>query len=105
MEVRVRVRNIGTRPGKQVVQLYAERPESVVDRPVRWLIGFGVVRAEPGETASVAMVVRDRALAHWTTDGWQVEPGKYTLRAAFSVSDPGQTLPIEAPIGVKEIPQ
>ena len=33
-------RTRGERDGKQVVQVYAERADSTVDRPVRWLVGL-----------------------------------------------------------------
>jgi beta-glucosidase len=36
----VEVRNTGTRPGREVVQVYASRPDSSVERPVKWLAGF-----------------------------------------------------------------
>ena len=40
--VRVTVTNTGDRAGKHVVQVYAERADSEVERPVRWLVGFAV---------------------------------------------------------------
>ncbi|MER6796320.1 glycoside hydrolase family 3 protein, partial [Amycolatopsis mediterranei] len=43
-EVVVEVRNTGERAGKHVVQVYAARPESAIDRPARWLAGFRAVR-------------------------------------------------------------
>ena len=48
-----RLTNTGDRAGKQVVQVYAERADSAVERPVRWLVGFAAVRAEAGETVTV----------------------------------------------------
>jgi beta-glucosidase len=86
----VPVRNVGDRAGKQVVQVYASRPDSTVDRPSRWLVGFAVVRAEAGAEAVAEVAVRRRALSYWA-DGWQDEPGAFTLRAAFSVEDAGVT--------------
>ncbi len=78
--------NTGDRAGKQVVQVYAERADSAVERPARWLVGFAVVRAEAGETVAVSIPVPARRLAHW--DGqWVVEPGAYTLRAGASVAE------------------
>ncbi len=80
------VTNTGERAGKQVVQVYAERGDSAVERPARWLVGFAVVRAEAGETVTVSVPVPARRLAHW--DGaWVVEPGTYTLRVGASVID------------------
>lgn len=84
--VRVTVTNTGGRPGKQVVQVYAERADSAVDRPVRWLVGFAVVRADAGETVVAEIPVSARRLAHWD-GGWQVEPGEFTLLAGSSVAD------------------
>ncbi|MBB4140799.1 beta-glucosidase [Microbacterium invictum] len=88
--VRVTLANTGHRAGKQVVQVYAERADSSVDRPVRWLVGFAVARSEAGESASVDIPVPSRALAYWD-DQWVVEPGAYTLRIGPSVED----LPLE----------
>jgi beta-glucosidase len=79
------VRNTGDRRGKQVVQVYASRPDSAVERPARWLAGFAVVHAEPGETVEVPVEVHPRALRHWVTGrGWAVEPGHVTLSVGSS---------------------
>jgi beta-glucosidase len=81
----VRLRNTGDRRGKQVVQVYASRPVSRVERPARWLAGFTVVTAEPGETVDVPVEVHGRALRHWVTgSGWAVEPGAVTLSVGAS---------------------
>jgi beta-glucosidase len=87
----VRVTNTGSRFGKQVVQLYASREESSIDRPVRWLVGFAPVRVEPGESAWVTIPVPARAFADWGVDaqgaaGWHYEPGVFRLHAGTSVS-------------------
>jgi beta-glucosidase len=87
----VEVANRGTRDGKQVVQVYAERPDSTVDRPVRWLVGFATARVDAGATAHVRVAVPMRMLAYWD-GGWRYEPGEYVLRAGTSVVE----LPLEA---------
>ena len=84
--VEVTLANTGEREGKQVVQVYAERADSTVDRPARWLVGFAVVHAEPGRTVTAAVPVPARRLAHWAGE-WLVEPGAYTLRVGSSVAD------------------
>ncbi len=84
--VTVTVTNTGDRAGKQVVQLYAERPDSAVERPARWLVGFAAVRAEAGESVSVSIPVPARRLAYWD-EKWVIEPGAYTLRVGASVAD------------------
>lgn len=88
----VTLTNTGARTGGQVVQVYAERADSAVDRPARWLVGFGVVRASAGETATVRVGVPARRLAHWD-GGWEVESGAFTLRVGASV--------VETPLSVE----
>ncbi|KTS02299.1 beta-glucosidase [Microbacterium testaceum] len=80
----VRLTNTGERDGRQVVQVYAERAESSVERPSRWLVGFATVTAAPGESVEARVTVPARRLAHW--DGaWVTEPGDFTLLAGASV--------------------
>ncbi|PZF83825.1 beta-glucosidase H [Jiangella anatolica] len=96
---RVTLTNTGTRPGKQVVQLYAERDESAVDRPVRWLVGWSVVRAAAGEHGVVDIPLPSRAFEHWDggrDGGWALEPGDVRLRAGVSVTD----LPLDVTVTV-----
>jgi beta-glucosidase len=95
--VSVDVTNTGKRSGKQVVQVYASRAESAIDRPVRWLVGFAAVTAAPGETVTAAVRVPARAFAHWTDNGWQYEPGDFTLQIGTSVSQ----LPLTTTVTVK----
>lgn len=89
VSVGVRVRNIGERAGREVVQVYAGRPGSAVERAEQWLAGFAVVDAAPGEEAEVSVTVPRRALEHWdvTTHAWALEAGTYTLRAGRSSGD------------------
>jgi len=96
--VRVAVTNTGDRTGKHVVQVYAEREDSTVERPARWLVGFSVVRAEAGESVIANVPVAARRFAHWD-GGWQIEPGEYILRAGSSVSD----LPLTATYAMEEL--
>lgn len=86
-ELTVHVRNTGERAGKQVVQVYAERADSTVERPVRWLVGFAVVRADAGTDAVATISLPVRRFAHWSEAGWSVEPGSYTLHVGASVAD------------------
>jgi beta-glucosidase len=88
-EVSVRLRNTGSRSGKQVVQVYASRPGCSVERPQRWLAGFAVVRAEPGEVVDVPVGISVRALRHWdpARGGWVVEAGDLTLSVGRSAGE------------------
>jgi beta-glucosidase len=87
--VTVRVRNTGNRPGREVAQLYASRPDSSLERVPRWLVGSAVVDAAAGEVANAAITVGRRNFRHWDSSdhGWMVEPGTYQLHAGRSVVD------------------
>jgi beta-glucosidase len=92
--VRARVRNRGPRAGREVVQVYASRADSAVERPARWLAGFTCVDAGPGEEVTVDVAVPARAFAHWDTgsQGWRTEPGTVRLAVGRSCAD----LPLQA---------
>jgi beta-glucosidase len=87
--VTVTVRNTGTRTGREVVQLYASRADSRVERAPRWLVGSAVVDAEPGAAAEASITVGDHNFRHWetSTHAWLTEPGTYGLHAGRSVVD------------------
>ncbi|TDD69910.1 beta-glucosidase [Jiangella aurantiaca] len=87
VDVEVEVRNTGARAGKHVVQVYLSRPDSAVERPVRWLAGFAVVRVETGATTRARVGIGRRAFSHWTAGGWAVEPGPFTLHVGSHVDD------------------
>ncbi|MFI6674652.1 beta-glucosidase [Kribbella sp. NPDC050470] len=94
--VALTVHNTGDRSGKHVVQVYAERPESTVDRPTRWLAGFTVVRLEPGQAREITVQLHERTFDHWD-NGWTTEPGSFTLRAGSSVTDLPLATDLELP--------
>jgi beta-glucosidase len=94
--VTVRVANTGARHGKHVVQLYASRGDSRIDRPVRWLVGFATVTLDAGSSARVTIDVPARAFADWRDGAWQYEPGDFTLHAGSSVTE----LPLTAVVAL-----
>ncbi|MEU2852075.1 glycoside hydrolase family 3 protein [Streptomyces syringium] len=87
---RVRVRNTGSRPGREVVQIYlAVPPGDRADRPARRLAGFASVEAGPGETAEAVVALDPRAVEVWDDEAadWRRIPGTYTAEAGRSVAD------------------
>ena len=94
--VRVEVENRGARAGKQVVLVFASRPDSAVERPVRWLVGFAAVRLQAGERRTVPVRVPTRLLAHWA-DGWQYESGVFRLHVGTSTVE----LPLTAALDLR----
>lgn len=106
--VSLKVKNTGSRPGREVVQLYVESlpgPEKKMIRPVRELKGFEKVFLLPGEEKEVAFSLDSRAFACYSESlgGWFVESGDYVLTAAKSSREPVlcQTVTVQ---GTKALP-
>jgi acetylornithine deacetylase/succinyl-diaminopimelate desuccinylase-like protein len=99
--VRVRLRNSGPRRGREVVQLYASRPDSAIERPPRWLAGFAVTDADPDAEVTVEVALTARALAHWDEGAraFVVEPGTFELAAGRSSRDLRCATQVRAPDG------
>jgi beta-glucosidase len=87
--VTMTVRNTGNRVGREVVQLYASRADSRVQRAPRWLVGSAVVDAEAGAAVQASITVGDHSFRHWDSSAhaWTTEPGTYQLHAGRSVVD------------------
>ncbi|MFJ9621908.1 glycoside hydrolase family 3 protein [Streptomyces sp. NPDC101181] len=97
--VTVRVRNSGSRPGGETVQIYLapEPAPGTPERPARWLAGFARVTAGPGESAEVTVPVERRAYQVWdeALNGWATVPGRYQVQAARSLADVRATATVE----------
>lgn len=86
LSVTVTVKNVGSRFGKCVVQLYVSDLESTVRRPVRELKGFEKVALEPGEEKTISFFLGKRAFAYWDTalQDWHVESGVFAVEIGES---------------------
>ncbi len=89
--VRVTVRNTGSRPGREVVQVYLSAAAAAgqspsVPRPRRWLAGFASAAAGPGAAVEVTVDLPERAFGVWD-NGWRPVPGDYVVEAAHSIAD------------------
>jgi beta-glucosidase len=88
--VTVDVKNIGRRPGKEVVQAYVSAPGKDMDKPARELKGFAKTNElQPGETESVTITIPYNSLASFyeKESCWQVEEGTYKVLIAKNAAD------------------
>lgn len=83
----VGLRNVGDRPGREVVQVYVGPTEPDSDRPERWLAGFATVGAAPGELVTVRIPIPPAATRTWRAGGWQNPATGYTVEAAHCLTD------------------
>jgi beta-xylosidase len=88
VRVGVTVRNLGERPGTEVVQLYLADPAASVVRPVRWLAGWARARLEPGAAARVTFAVHADRTSFTGPDLRRiVEPGTIEVAVGSSSED------------------
>ncbi|TXK18902.1 glycoside hydrolase family 3 C-terminal domain-containing protein [Homoserinibacter sp. GY 40078] len=88
-EVELTMRNSGSRPGSEVVQLYVGELEPTVVRAPRELRGFEKVRLAPGAETRVAMRVTARDLAYFdeARSRWTTPAGAYRIDVGASSRD------------------
>ena len=76
--VSVNVKNTGSVPGKEVVQLYVNDKISSVTTPVKALKGFSKISLAPGESRRVSFTVAPADLGLWNRDmKYVTEPGDF----------------------------
>jgi beta-glucosidase len=95
------VKNIGTRAGKEIAQIYVRPHDPRLIRPVRELKGFAKVELQPGETGRVEVTIEARDLRYYDPDyrAWLLDAGKLTIEAAASSRDIRleKTIDVKAP--------
>lgn len=81
-EVSVRVTNVGSRAGKEVVQLYLSEPQVELQKPIKRLVSFKKTKLlDPGESVRVELKFRMRDCASFFEDRaeYALEQGDYLL--------------------------
>jgi beta-glucosidase len=88
-KVSMKVKNVGSRPGQEVVQLYVHDMKATVVRPIRQLQGFKKVYLKPGETGVVEFSLPYESLAFYDTEKkkFVVEPGAFEIMVGSSSDD------------------
>ena len=95
-KVSLTVRNVGSRAGSDVPQIYVGWPRTAdVREPVRQLRGYQRVELPAGVGARVTISLDPRAFSYWnpTSKRWTVQPGCYPIWAGPNEADmqlPGQ---------------
>lgn len=86
--VSVNVKNTGSVPGKEVVQLYVNDKISSVTTPVKALKGFSKISLAPGESRRVSFTVAPADLGLWNRDmKYVTEPGEFDFMFGKSSED------------------
>ena len=87
VRVRLDARNTGSRPGREVAQVYARAPQGLLGKPQRTLCAFQKTKLlQPGESQRLTLVFPVQSLASFDDSGatghknaWVLEAGSYEL--------------------------
>lgn len=101
--VRIRVKNAGNYPGKEVLQLYCRAPQGMLGKPRMVLMAFAKTDLlMPEEEEDISMVFNPADMASYdeqgitgTADCFVLEPGRYEIYCGTDVRDAGNH-----PVGV-----
>jgi len=86
--VSVKVTNIGTTAGSEVIQLYVRDCYSSVTRPVKELKGFLKVYLEPGTSKTIEIPINNKSLEFYNIAmNLTVEPGNFEIMIGTSSRD------------------
>ena len=90
ISARVTVKNTGMLAGKEVVQVYASKPDAQIDRPVKELKAFTKTSLlQPGDEAKTIFQIHVSSLSYWSEDrsAWTLEKGAYEIQVGVSSRD------------------
>ncbi|MEO0570584.1 MAG: glycoside hydrolase family 3 C-terminal domain-containing protein [Bacteroidota bacterium] len=90
INIALTVKNIGEMPGKEVIQMYTEKVNSTIDRPVQELKAFAKTRLlQPEAVDSISIQIPVKELRYWDeeSNGWTLEKGGYQIKAGASSRD------------------
>lgn len=88
-EVAIQVKNIGPRPGYEVVQLYLSNLQTNMLHPEKELKDFAKIYLEPGEETTVTFHLNRDSFQCYSeiSKGWIVQDGNYRLYVGASSRD------------------
>ena len=97
LQVALTVTNTGAMAAAEVVQVYAEPPGLVLERPQRSLIGFQRLNLEAGEARRLNLAIPLRRLAYFdeAADGFVLEPGPHQICIARHAEADGLSLALD----------
>lgn len=105
-QVQVRVTNTGSRPGKEVVELYVAAPESPLPKPVRELRAFAKSRElAPGQSELLTLRFQTDDLASFdpAANAFVRDAGTYTVELARSADEVQIRLPLKLRSHVRRV--
>lgn len=101
----VNVKNTGSTPGREVVQIYCSAPQGKLGKPARVLCGFDKTRTlQPGESQTLSFEIPLESVASYDDSGvtghksaWILEQGGYVFYAGADVRSASKAYSLTLP--------
>lgn len=101
----VNVKNTGSTPGREVVQIYCSAPQGKLGKPARVLCGFDKTRTlQPGESQTLSFEIPLESVASYDDSGvtghksaWILEQGGYVFYADADVRSASEAYSLTLP--------
>lgn len=101
----VNVKNTGSTPGREVVQIYFSAPQGKLGKPARVLCGFDKTRTlQPGESQTLSFEIPLESVASYDDSGvtghksaWILEQGGYVFYAGADVRSASEAYSLTLP--------
>lgn len=101
----VNVKNTGSTPGREVVQIYCSAPQGKLGKPARVLCGFDKTRTlQPGEIQTLSFEIPLESVASYDDSGvtghksaWILEQGGYVFYAGADVRSASEAYSLTLP--------
>lgn len=101
----VNVKNAGSTPGREVVQIYFSAPQGKLGKPARVLCGFDKTRTlQPGESQTLSFEIPLESVASYDDSGvtghksaWILEQGGYVFYAGADVRSASEAYSLTLP--------
>lgn len=105
VKVSVKVKNTGSLPGKEIVQLYVKDVESTVSRPEKELKRFEKISLQPNEEQVVTFELDKRVFSYYNVklSDWHVESGDFEILVGKSSREIvlRETVHVESTVPIK----
>ena len=89
LTLKIKIKNIGNRTGKEVVQLYISDRKSSLPRPIKELKGFQKIDLKPAEEKTISFTINKEMLSFFNDQNqkWIAEPGTFEILIGASSTD------------------
>lgn len=89
LTISLEIKNVGNRPGTEIIQLYIQEINPVIERPKKELKGFKKISLKPNQKRKIYFEIGKADLAYYDEkmQSWNVNDGKFNVLVGSSSRD------------------